>query len=230
MRSRKRLAAAVMTLAVGMALVGSASASATQYTVLCKVDEAPCKSGNVEDGGVKIAAKSTNAEIKFTYLGVPLSVTCASSEWSESFTLQKKGNPRLEGRVAALDFKGCQTESKNPCTIGVLNLQYKLLFEYQPGGGWLVLTEYSNGNVPGAYAECGSLINCNYYVSEWDEELPEQSVAFLSVTNGETFAQFHAQGVSMNEMTGPNCKTKDVYLYATYILSEPNPLWVSYVE
>jgi hypothetical protein len=225
------LAAAAAAAVTAVASIAPAPASATQKTVLCVAEEAPCQAENISEGGSQIVGESMNLVGNFTYLGVPLQLTCEKTEVDETTVVSEIGNPRLEGSVSYLKFIECAV-GKTKCSVGALNMSWRLLLGYKVGGGALTVAKRPEAEFPGfpgTYVECGGFFNCNYYFSDLDEELPEQYVGHFDLIHGGATHQLYVNEARLITATGM-CPVKEIFLDAVFSLSQPESLWVSYVE
>jgi hypothetical protein len=206
----KRVGLAMVVTGVAMPFVGAGSASAE--TVLCEVEETPCKEADWYPKETKVEAElqeGTQATLK-TNVG---NVTCQVSEVGAQ-TKQIKAQP-LDLQIPKVTLKEC-TFKELPCTVEVSQLPWLgelQAQEAEQGNGSLNLAKHPESGYPGLFVECAPTLNCALKVTK----------AKLKVKGGEP-AKIETTEVVL-EPLGFICP-ETAELIAKYTVTAPNPMYV----
>jgi len=219
MKSIKMLGLAVGTALALTAFVGVSAASASA-TTLCKTNAAKCAQADQYPSGTQFQA-SLQSKTSLTLSGAGYGLTCSGSTLSGSTSAQS-GEPLL-AKISALTLAGCKAAAGMNCTFSAAGLPYSATFARNEefgleGASEGTLAASASGQFnPGIHYSCNSLgANCTYDFADLSLEV-----------NGGSPATLVANEVPLVNAGLSPC-AEEVTLSATYNVSTPSPLFVSY--
>ena len=188
MRLIKTIGLAAMLALTAMAFVGASSATATQSTTLCKINQLPCLAGNQYGVGTKFLATlypNTTALL----LSSVLTVHCLSSDINAKIVtaaLVAAPNPLLS-QIESISFTDCH----NGCTVAQVKVGHLGILKLSPGLG----DAFPNGLASRALVNC-SFIHCVYEV-EANQNGEFLSSLHIDKTATGKLAQIHANALKL---------------------------------
>jgi len=208
MKHLKTLSLAVVAVVAAMAFVGASTASAT---TLCKVSTNPCPEASRYALPQTIKG-ATAAGAKATLTAGSFVVKCDSTATGVAKENLGAGKG-IKGQITGLTFTNCE----GSCTSAeAKNLPYTALAQAGAGGNGSMTVEGS----PFAGAQlnnCFGSVTCIYGAAK----------VSLEIVGGNP-AKIVAKAVKLTKQTGSNalCPAEGSWT-ATYVVSEPNPVWIT---
>lgn len=202
MKLRKLAAALAAVFAVG-AVLGAATATATEGTVLCheKLTVCPPTKRYEAPTNLELNLKESTTNTFETSSG---NVVCEKSSWAGTTESETE---LLTGKVSSLTFSGCKLGGTS-CKTTTVHLPYTLKIKAIESGKGTVKFANGGSGAPGVTVECGPTINCTFTN---ESEMPFQ---------GGKPALVSTEATKMNT-SGLVCPSSVKWL-ATYGTSQPS--------
>jgi len=219
MRTLSRILGVFVPASLVLLVVMASPAAALNETVLCKVNEVPCKTTNQYPINSSFKAVATKPKFNLSGGAPEYTVGCAEATLVNKITAVS-GNP-LPGEVNSMAFETCKEEpGGEACSVTMLQLPYKTEIERGTApDGTMRLWRNEEGKDPRFRISCfGAKLKCTY----------GESPVTLSI-HGANPAEFFTSTTGLQllfEEGTLECPTGGTWT-ANFFATEPKPVFVS---